>query len=121
MFGHTLFGYDVEEDEHNARHDLIESLLWGIAVRALALGLNVILDFEFWAKSEREDYRARAAQLDASSEIHFLDVPEDVLLERLAIRNAQLPKGAFHIPERMFNECIPIFQPPTPDELERRE
>jgi predicted kinase len=118
---HTrLFGHDVEEEEHNARHDLIESMLWDIAARLLVLGVNVILDFGFWAKSEREDYRARAMQLGASSEIHFLNAPEAVLLERLAIRNAQLSQGAAYIPETKLKAWIAFFQPPTPDELERR-
>ena len=68
---HTrLFGYDVEE-EHNDRHGLIESMLWDIAARALVLGVDDILDFEFWTKEEREDYRARAMQLGAGIEIHF--------------------------------------------------
>ncbi len=116
-----LFGYDVLEAEHDARHSLIESMLWDIAARGLALGMNVILDFGFWAKVEREAYRARAAQIGVGSEIHFLDKSEEVLLERNAIRNAQLPAGAAYIPEWKFKEYISIFQPPTPDELERRE
>lgn len=116
-----LFGYDLEEDEHNARHDLIESMLWDIAARVLVLGVNVILDFGFWAKSEREDYRDRAAQLGAGSQIHFLNVPEAVLLERLATRNIHLPQGSAYIPEKNLKEWITFFQPPTPDEIARRE
>src|SRR5262245_62813193 len=50
-----LFGQDAEEPEHNARHNLIETMLWNVASRALALGTNVILDFGFWAREERED------------------------------------------------------------------
>jgi predicted kinase len=118
---HTqLFGHDIEEAEHDARHFLIESMLWGIAARVLGLGVNVILDFGFWARSEREDYRARAAQLGAGSAIHFLDVPEAVLLERLAQRNAQLSQGAAYIPEARLKEWITLFQPPALDELKPR-
>src|SRR5215468_3889118 len=66
-----LFGQDATEPEHDARHSLIEAMLWNIASRALELGTNVILDFGFWAREEREDYRLRANQLGASSEIHM--------------------------------------------------
>ena len=119
---HTrLFGQDVEETEHDARHFLIESMLWDVAARVLELGVNVIIDFGFWAKSEREDYRARAAQLGASSEIHYMDASAEVLLERLAIRNAHLAQGAAYIPEAKLKEWIDFFPVPTPDELERRE
>ena len=116
-----LFGQDAEEPEHDARHTLIESMLWNIASRALALGTNVILDFGFWAREEREDFRLRAKQLGASSEVHFLDVPEDELLRRLAARNSQLSQTCFQISEDMMRPWIAFFQKPTPDELERRE
>jgi predicted kinase len=116
-----LFGHDVEEEAHNARHDLIESMLWEIAARVLGLGLNVILDFGFWAKVEREEYRLRAKHLGASSEIHYLEVSEAVLLERLAVRNATLPHGAAYIPAYFIKDWIKIFQAPMPDELQRRD
>jgi len=116
-----LFGQDAEAPEHNARHALIEALLWELASRALVLGTNVILDFGFWAREEREDYRSRAKQLGARSEVHFLDVPEDELFRRLVLRNAQLSPGAFHISEEMMEPWIAFFQKPTSDELERRD
>ena len=116
-----LFGQDAEEPEHNARHGPIEALLWDVASRALGLGTNVILDFGFWAREEREDYRARAKQLGASSEVHFLDVPEEELLRRLAREIRTFSQMAFHIPAEMMKPWIAFFQRPTPDELERRE
>jgi predicted kinase len=81
----------------------------------------VILDFGFWAREEREDYRSRAKQLGARSEVHFLDVPADELLRRLARRNAQLSPMTFHISEEMMKSWIAFFQKPTPDELEPRD
>jgi predicted kinase len=116
-----LFGQDAQEPEHDARHTLIETLLWKIAGRALELGTNVILDFGFWAREEREDYRLRARQLGASSEVHFLDVPEEELMRRLALRNSQDSQQSFYIPADSMKPWIAFFQRPTPDELERRE
>ena len=116
-----LFGQDAEEPEHDARHSLIEAMLWNIASRALELGTNVILDFGFWAREEREDYRSRAKQLGASSEVHYLDVSEDELLRRLEERNLQPSQKSFLISEEAMKPWIAFFQKPTPDELERRE
>jgi predicted kinase len=115
-----LFGQDAKEPEHDARHTVIENLLWGVASRALALGVDVILDFGCWTREEREDYRLRARRLGAASEVIFLDVPEGELLRRLAVRNAQPSQTSFEISPEMMKPWIAVFQRPTPDELERR-
>jgi predicted kinase len=96
-------------------------MLWNIASRALELGTNVILDYGFWAREEREDYRQRAKRLGASSEVHILDVPDEEMLRRLAVRNSHPSQESFHIPEESMKPWIAFFQKPTPEELERRE
>lgn len=116
-----LFGQDASEPEHDVRHSLIEAMLWNIARRALELGTNVILDFGFWAREEREDFRLRAKELGAASEIHFLDVPEEELMRRLKERNSQPSQESFYISAEMMKPWIKFFQKPTPDELVRRE
>ncbi len=116
-----LFGQDAEDPQHEARHSLIEAMLWNIAARALELGMNVILDFGFWAREEREDYRSRAQHLGAASEIHFLDVPEAELLRRLRERNLLPSQESFLISEAAMQPWMAFFQKPAPDELERRE
>jgi predicted kinase len=116
-----LFGQDAEHPEHDARHSLIESMLWRVASRALVLGVDVVLDYGLWAREEREDYRARAQRLGAASELHFQDVPADELIRRLAIRNSQRSQESFVIAEAAMGPWIAFFQRPTPDELERRE
>ena len=120
-----LFGCDVHDDsdesdfsKHDARHEAIESLLREVAARVLVLGVDVILDFGFWARSERDELRARARELGADFKVHFTDVPEDLLLERIKTRNARLPPGTFHIPEAKLKEWIRSFEPPSPDEFE---
>ncbi|WP_019011189.1 AAA family ATPase [Deinococcus aquatilis] len=116
-----LFGQDFTLEfvhpEHDARHRLIEDVMWDVAARALQLGINVILDFGFWGKSEREDYRSRATELNVQSVIHFLDVPQDVLLARLEDRNARHPEGTFQIPASKLLEWMQTFQAPTEEEL----
>lgn len=114
-----LFGNDMEDEAHDARHDAVERLMWSVAAKALARGVDVVLDFGFWGRDERETFRRRAEALGAEFRIHYMDVPEETLLERLAVRNAQLPPGTFPIPEERLREWIRMFEPPTREELER--
>jgi len=109
---------DLGHDRHNRRHGALESLLWDVAARTLVLGVDVVLDFGCWTRSEREEFRARAHRQGAGFRIHFTDASEDVLLARLTARNADLPEGTFRIPERELKEWIGLFERPSKDELE---
>lgn len=115
-----LFGQDFTLDfihpEHDARHTVVEEIMWDVAARALQLGNNVILDFGFWGKSERDDYRARAAAFGATALVHYLNAPEAVLLSRLEDRNAIFPAGTFQIHPSMLLEWMRMFEAPTSDE-----
>lgn len=116
-----LFGHDTEDPEHDKRHSLIEDMLWQIAARALALGTNIVLDFGFWAKEERDDYRARARDMGARSEIVFMDVSRRELMERVRIRNQNLTNAIAYIPEDRMLSWIKFFQSPDAEELLPRE
>jgi predicted kinase len=117
----NLFGHDVYDPEHDKRHSLIEARLWQIAARTLSLGMNIILDFGFWAKEERDDYRARAKKLGARSEIIFMDVEEAELMKRVRERNDNLTNTIAYIPEELMISWIHFFQRPDADELLPRE
>ena len=117
----NLFGHDVYDPEHDKRHSLIEDMLWQIAARALSLGINIILDFGFWAKEERDDYRTRAKKLGARSEVIFMDVGEEELMKRVRVRNDNLTNTIAYIPEELMISWIRFFQRPDADELLPRE
>ena len=117
----NLFGHDVADPEHDKRHYLIEDMLWQIAARALVLGTNIILDFGFWAKEERDDYRTRAKEIGARSEIVFMDVEEEELLKRVRLRNESLTNTIHYIPEEFMISSFRIFQKPVVEELLPRE
>ena len=116
-----MLGADLSDEALDAARDPVESALWDLAARVLELGVDVVLDFGFWSRSEREEFRARATQLGAGSELHFMDVPEETLITRLATRNAQLPPGTFWIDEARLRLWSGWFEPPTGEELRPRD
>ena len=85
------------------------------------LGTNIILDFGFWAKEERDDFRSRAKKIGARSEIVFMDVDEEELIKRVRIRNENLTNTIHYIPEEMMMSWIGFFQKPDINELRPRE
>jgi predicted kinase len=120
-----LFGRDYwedmtksEETAHDSRHESVESIMWDVAARVLVLGVDVVLDFGCWFKSQRDELRCKAENLGADFKIHFADVPEAVLFERLEARNEMHTEGTFFIPEAKLKEWLRIFEPPSSQELD---
>ena len=116
-----LYGQRLTPPALDWCRDPVETLQWEVAERALRLGVNVVLDFGFWSRAERAEFRARAAALGADSEVHFLDVPRAELAARLAERaGAAPPPDTFHVTEPQLDAWWKVFEPPTADELRPR-
>jgi len=92
----------------------LEAEFSGLTQRLIALGTSVILEWGFWARSERDEKRELGRSLGAAVELRFLDVPYDELVRRVVDRHA---KGGLAITESHMERYRGIFQPPTDDEL----
>ena len=105
LFGHDYWDdmTEAEERTHDARHKSVESTMWDVAARVLVLGVDVILDFGCWVRSQRDEFRSRTRALGADFTIHFVDVPEEVLFERLKARNQMQAAEVFFIPKQNSN------------------
>ncbi|HEV2251259.1 MAG TPA: ATP-binding protein [Candidatus Limnocylindria bacterium] len=95
----------------------IEALHWSMALRALQIGANVVLDYGLWGQSERDRFRSEAQAIGARVVLCLLDPTRDELIGRVARRNAELPAGVFHITDEVLAGALTTFQRPTPAEL----
>ncbi|TCC55070.1 hypothetical protein E0H73_36300 [Kribbella pittospori] len=112
----ALFG----TSEVDGRRWVLESeMLWGVAARVLELGVDAILDYGCWSEEERDLFRTRAHDLGARTEIVVLDLPFDVLWQRIDARNAALPNGTFRITREELDQYSASFDVPGPAELAR--
>lgn len=115
---HELYpGISTREAETGPCRSRVERLQWAIALRALELGCNVVVDWGIWAKAERDLCRTAARAVGAQVVLCLLDPPIDVLWGRLSRRNANLPAGAFDIPREALLRWSQRFERPTEDEL----
>ncbi|MEA2519978.1 MAG: hypothetical protein QOF49_2058 [Chloroflexota bacterium] len=92
----------------------LEAKFWELAERLLVLGTSVVLEWGFWARSERDEKREAARTLGVAVELRFLDAPYEELVRRVVARHAA---GGIAITERHMERYRAIFQPPTDDEL----
>ena len=92
----------------------LEEQFWELTQRLLVLGTSVVLEWGFWARSERDEKREAARTLGVAVELRFLDAPYEELVRRVVARHAA---DGIAITERHMERYRAIFQPPTEDEL----
>lgn len=100
-----------------AHRPFVERIQWALALRALALGVNVVLDWGLWTREERDRYRTEAQERDVRVVLCVLDPSRDELVRRLKGRNAALPAGTYRIDEALLDYGLGWFERPTPAEL----
>ena len=111
-----LYGHHMPREVFDERLALINDLLWNVARRLLALGVNVALDFGFWERAERLEFKNRTEEVGATPLLYFFDIPLSELQRRLAARNETLDEGTYEITPEMLEMFSGWFEPPTESE-----
>ena len=84
-------------------------------VELLNAGVSVVLDFPANTPGQRAHLRSLVEASGAAHELHVLDVPDEVCLERLKARNAA-GTHPFAPTEEQFHAFMKHLVPPTEDE-----
>src|SRR3984893_15687218 len=106
-----VLSLDLDDEDRRGK---VEALQWKVAQELLALGLTVIIEWGTWGRSERDTLRLGARALGAAVELHYLEVPADVLFERIRRRGMEDPPIERHHVQRWYD----AFQAPTSEEME---
>jgi predicted kinase len=109
-----LFGQVQPEGKRN----VLEGRLIWIALSALRIGVNVVLDFGVWARVERSALRALAASVGATSELIYLEVDEEEQWRRVQARALTETATTFAMTKADLERWRPVFEPPDATELE---
>jgi len=101
--------------------DVIEGRLIVIGLRALELGINVVIDYGLWGRDERSALRQAAADRGASVEMSYFEVPAAEQRSRLDQRQAEEPHTTWPMSDEELAEWAGIIQVPTQGELDGSE
>ncbi|MGZ2486997.1 putative kinase [Rhizobium pisi] len=115
--GKTSLAISTPEAETGPCRGRVENLQWQIAMRAIKLQCNVVIDWGVWSRAKRDACRDEARAVGARVVLCFLDVPFDELWDRVSRRNAELPVGTFDISWADLLRWSKLFEPPTAEEL----
>lgn len=113
----ALYGADNPE----AASDVIEGRLVDIGLRALELGIDVVIDFGLWGRDERSALRQAAVDLGAAVELRYLELSLDEQRRRIDQRLADEPHSTWHLTDEELAAYAAIISVPTPGELDGSE
>jgi len=108
-----LFG----DSDAGGKRDVLEGRLIWLALEALRLGTNVVLDFGFWTRDERSSLQSLARQVGASCQVVYVAVDRAMQLERVRRRWVSTPDETFMITEAELDQWRSQFEVPDTAEL----
>jgi predicted kinase len=108
-----LFG----QEQPDGKRNVLEGRLIWLALSALRIGVNVVLDFGVWAKVERSALRALAASVGATSELVYLQVDQEEQWRRVQARALTDAATTFEMTKEDLDMWRSSFQPPDAAEL----
>lgn len=117
---HALLGANPPEDLYRPALAALLRLFQAQWVQAACLGTDVVLDYGFWSRRERDELRALCAQHGLDLRLYGLQASDEVLWSRVEARNARVSagqeSGSVWINPWDFQQFRDHFQPLDPDE-----
>ncbi|HET7718299.1 MAG TPA: AAA family ATPase, partial [Bauldia sp.] len=111
-----LYGEDPPEQQFVELAQRVSSLMEEVWRRCLDVGVDVVLDFGFWSRAERDLIRSAVTGLGADFKLYRLNCPDSVAWKRIEARNAAADKGIY-IAANTFAVLKSRFQPLDDDEV----
>jgi hypothetical protein len=113
-----LFGNSIGDFQRpGGERWVLEGRLISVALQALRLGVNVVLDYGLWGRDERSALRWLARSAGATCQIVYLPVDKSVQLARIAHRQETTPHQTFPMSEADVDAWRKQFQAPDSTEL----
>lgn len=113
--------------DHDRISGKIQGYLLDKAAEAVRLGVDVVLDWGFWRKADREKCTAFFRERGIATEWHYIEVGGDVWRMNIARRNEAVLAGedeSYYVDEGLLEKLRKAFEEPQPGEMDvifRRE
>lgn len=116
----AIFGQYVGE-KHDEYCENLQKYLFDKSLKLIETGINVILDWGFWQRDEREYAKKFYKERNIECEFHYIDVRDSVWRERLKKRNEATCHGEntdYYIDENLAKKFNSLFEIPEENEID---
>ena len=116
----ALFGQHCG-DKHNDYVERTQNYLFNKSLELIEVGINVILDWSFWLKEERDYAREFYNSRNIDCEFHYIDISDETWKVRLKKRNSEVLAeeiSAYYVDDNLATKFASIFEVPGEDEID---
>ena len=116
----ALFGQHCG-DKHDDYVERTQNYLFNKSLELIEVGINVILDWGFWMKEERDYAREFYNSRNIECEFHYINISDETWNARLKKRNNAILAGttsAYYIDDNLAEKFAAIFEVPSEDEID---
>ena len=108
-------------DKHDDYVERTQNYLFNKSLELIEVGINVILDWGFWMKEERDYAREFYNSRNIECEFHYIDISVETWQARLQKRNSEIlseETNAYYIDDNLAKKFASIFEVPSEDEID---
>ena len=116
----TLFDRELGK-KHNEYTERIKSYLFEKSLAVIINGVNVILDWGFWKKEDREYAKDFYKSKGIEVELHYIDVTDEQWKARIDKRNRAVRSAvtdAYYVDDTLVKKFLSLFEPPDEKEID---
>ncbi len=116
----ALFGQHCG-DKHDDYVERTQNYLFNKSLELIEVGINVILDWGFWMKEERDYAREFYNSRNIACEFHYIDISDETWKARLKKRNSEILAEetiAYYIDDNLAEKFGVMFEEPNEDEID---
>lgn len=93
-----LFGEDPPAEAFQERVAAVLDIMQPIWLRCLSLGLDVVLDYGFWSRAERDNVRTAVDGIGATTILWAVTCSDDEARKRITLRNKAAHRSLYIAP-----------------------
>lgn len=116
----SLFDRELGE-KHNEYAEKIKNYLFEKSLAVIVNDINVILDWGFWKKEDREYAKDFYKSKGIEVELHYIDVDDEQWKARIDKRNRAVRSAvtdAYYVNDTLMNKFLSLFEPPDKKEID---
>lgn len=109
-----FFGEIKDRDLFNEKLNACKDKIYEISEQLLSNDIDVVLDFGFWTKEERDYIRDRFKAYNVI--VVYLKLDNEIIFERIENRNNNLQENEYYMDKNTFLILSGFFEEPQEDE-----